>query len=169
MAAELPIRRRLAPLLVICGLLLALYGLKILGASYAITRWPVTPARVVRSSISNATNGRHFPVVHYEFYLAGRRYVGAGITRPATPAQSGSAPVTEASADSIVARYPLGTEVLAGYDPVNPSRSVLRPRFNWWTLVPVFLGAVLAGAGVRQWRTQRAAATLAAPESHPAP
>lgn len=155
MVAEPPTRRWLAPLLVISGLLLALYGLRILGASYAVTRWPVTPARVVRSSVTNATNGRHFPVVHYEFFLAGERYVGAGITRPATPAQPSAPAASQALADSIVARYPVGTEVLAGYDPVNPSRAVLRPHFNWWTLVPVILGVVLGVSGLWLWRVQR--------------
>jgi hypothetical protein len=168
MAADLPTRRWVAPLLVISGLLLAIYGIRILGASYAITRWPVTPARVVRSSVTNATNGRHFPVVHYEFFLAGERYVGAGITRPATPAQPGAPAASEALADSVVARYPVGAEVLAGYDPVNPSRAVLRPRFNWWTLVPVILGVVLGVSSLRLWRAQRPGPPVAElPESRP--
>jgi hypothetical protein len=51
--------------------------------------------------------------------------------------------------------------VLAGYDPVNPSRAVLRPSFNWWTLVPVFLGVVLGVSGFRLRRAQRQAPPIA--------
>lgn len=54
-----------------------------------------------------------------------------------------------------MARYPLGHELLAGYDPVNPDRAVLHPRFNWWTTAPALMGALFVSLGVMIWRQNR--------------
>lgn len=152
MAGELAaLRKWTAPAIAFAGLLLCWYGLRVVGASYAITRWPVVPARVIVSTVEKADD-RFRPRVEYELYLAGRRYVGGGITRPGTSADSSEPALTREAADSIVASFPVGTELLAGYDPVDPFRTVLRPRFNWWTLIPPALGAILTAIGIALWR-----------------
>jgi hypothetical protein len=126
-----------------------------MGASYAVTRWPVTPARVVRSAVESLPGGRVRPRIGYEFFLAGRRYVGGGVEQPAAATDSSMPPIPLEQAESIVARYPVGQEMLAGYDPVNPDRAVLSPRFNWWTTGPALIGALFIGLGVAIWRQNR--------------
>lgn len=144
-----------APVLTVVGVLVCLYGLRTLGASYSITKWPVVPARVILSQVEPTANGRFRPHVEYELYLAGLRYVGTGIVRPATTTDPVTMAFSRERAESVVAAYPIGRELLAGYDPVNPSRTVLQPRFNWWTTVPVVMGALLAAVGIMMWRQNR--------------
>lgn len=126
-----------------------------MGASYSVTRWPVVPARIIHSSVEPASGNRFRPRVEYELYLAGRRYVGAGITRPGTVSDPSVPRFSRERAESIAALYQPGLELLAGYDPVNPSRTVLRPRFNWWTAFPVLMGGLLSALGVIVWRRNR--------------
>ena len=161
MAAERPRPRRWAgPVLAFSGLILGWYGLRILGASYAITRWPVVPARIIHSTVESTSKNRFRPRVRYEFYLAGRRYVGGGISRPESADQVGGPSISWNRAEEIVARYPVGQELLAGYDPIEPGRAVLEPRLNGWTLVPVAMGAFLAAVGIMIWRHSRRATSL---------
>lgn len=158
MAADLSaFRRWYPPFLTLAGLVLCMYGSRSLGASYAVTRWPVVPARVVQASIESVSTGGFRPRISYEFFLAGRRYLGTGIERPAGGESASSRAISFEQATAIVAAYPVGQERLAGYDPVNLGRAVLHPRFNWWTIAPVLLGAVFAALGTMIWRQRRRA------------
>ena len=150
------------PFLILAGSILCIYGLRSLGASYAVTRWPVVPARVVYSAIDSTGRGGFRPRISYEFYLAGRRYLASGVDRPAgaNEASTGAMPLERARA--AVARYPVGLELLAGYDPGNLGRAVLRPRFNWWTITPVLLGVLFAAIGIMIWRQGRRASETTA-------
>jgi hypothetical protein len=152
-----------APVLTIVGLLLCWFGIRALGASYAITRWPVVPARVTLSTVEPTSSDNYHPRVEYEFYLAGLRYVGAGLEHPAMPGEQTGMEMTRERAESVIAEYPVGQELLAGYDPVNPSRAVLRPRFNWWTTVPAAAGGIVAALGILLWRRNRIGRTPEAP------
>ncbi|MEP7324955.1 MAG: DUF3592 domain-containing protein [Gemmatimonadota bacterium] len=158
MAADLGAYRKwYPPFLTLAGFILCCYGLRGLGASFAITRWPVIPARVVQSAVDSVSEGGFRPRISYEFFLAGRRYLGGGIDRPATADHPASRSLAFNEAKAIATRYHVGQELLAGFDPENPSRTVLHPRFNWWTLAPVVLGALFGGFGVVIWRQRRRA------------
>ena len=165
MAADPSVYRRwYPPLLTLAGFTLGMYGLRSLGASYAVTRWPVIPARVIQSSVETDSSGRFRARVGYEFFLAGRRYVGGGIDRPGTAGDASEQPIPIEQAAAIVALYPVGHELLAGYDPVDPFRSVLHPHFNWWTTAPTLAGALFGALGVMIWRQRRRAiATVSTP------
>jgi hypothetical protein len=145
-------RRWYPPLLILAGFILCLYGSTSLGTSYAVTRWPVVPARVVESSVESVSTGGFRPRVSYEFFLAGRRYLGSGIERPASESNPLDRALPFEQATAILSRYPVGRELLAGYDPVNLGRAVLHPRFNWWTIAPVLLGALFTAIGIMIWR-----------------
>jgi hypothetical protein len=137
-------------LAVLLGIIAILLGLRIFGRSYSSTRWPVTPGRVVRSSVVQVAEERFAPIIEYEFILAGRTYRGSGIRRPAgaAPDTAGSALSSRPAADSIAARFPAGRELLVGYDPGDPAQSVLEPELRWWALGLAIAGASLLGAGI---------------------
>jgi len=152
------------PFLTFTGFILCIYGLRSLGASYAVTRWPVVPARIVYSAVDSAASGGFRPRISYEFFLAGRRYLASGVDRPAATKEASTGAMALEQARAIVARYPVGLELLAGYDPANLGHAVLRPRFNWGTIPPVLLGAGFAAVGVMIWRQRRRAReTIASP------
>lgn len=157
-------RRWYPPFLTLAGLILCLYGSRSLGSSYAVTRWPTVPARVIQASVESASTGGFRPRISYEFFLAGRRFLGTGIERPAGEETVSSRAVSFEQASAIVATYPVGQERLAGYDPVHLGRAVLHPRFNWWTIAPVLLGALFTALGIMIWRHRlRATETVSIP------
>ncbi|HEV8123317.1 MAG TPA: DUF3592 domain-containing protein [Gemmatimonadales bacterium] len=165
MAADPPaFRRWYPPFLVVAGFILCLYGSRRLGASYAVTRWPVVPARIVQSTVESVSTGGFRPRISYEFFLAGRRYLASGIERPAGERSRPDRTMPMEQAAAVVARYPVGQELLAGYDPGNLGNAVLHPRFDWWTIAPVLLGAMCNVLGIMIWRHRlRVTETVASP------
>jgi hypothetical protein len=123
--------------LILAGTLAFFFGLRTFGRSYSMTRWPVTPARVVSSEVVPAGEGFEARI-EYEYILAGR-------VRRGHAAQSAT---DRAAADSIGARYPEGREIAVGFDPGNPALSVLRPHIRWWCLAVTLAGACLMGLGL---------------------
>ena len=101
-----------------------------------MTRWPITPGRVVISEVVQA-GGRFKTHVEYEYILAGRVRRG----RLSEPANS------HESADSLSSLYPVGREIPVGFDPGDPSLTVLRPHIRWWSLALTLAGACLMGIG----------------------
>ena len=135
--------RTIRAAVILAGIVVLLFGLRVLGQSYSMTRWPITPGRIVASAIVPA--GDRFEAhVEYEYILAGRVRRGR---LPATPN-------TRALADSVVASYPVGREIPVGFDPGNPGSSVLRPTIRWWSLALMLAGAGLVAAGVWLRKTQ---------------
>jgi len=85
--------------------------------------WPSTMGTILmsmvqwRSSGSNSTSGANYPVVMYSYQAMGQAFQGNKI-----------APGPEASAlgaHKVVARYPMGTQVMVYYNPENPSEALL--------------------------------------------
>lgn len=114
-----------------------LFGLRAFGRSYSMTRWPITPGRVVISEVIPA-GGRFKAHVEYEYILAGR------VRRGRLPESWGSLE----SADSLRALYPVDREIPVGFDPGDPSLTVLRPHLRWWSLALTLAGACLMGIGL---------------------
>jgi hypothetical protein len=123
---------------ILAGTIAFVTGLRTFGKSYSMTRWPVTPARILSSEVTSRDDARFTARVEYEFLLAGRVHRGTMTER---------AP-TRAAAESLVALYPSGSEIAVGFDPGEPGASVLRPRINWWNLALTIAGAGLLAAGV---------------------
>ena len=102
-----------------------------------MTRWPITPGRVVVSEVVPA--GEQFEAhVEYEYILAGI------VRRGRIPESAGS----RESADSLSSLYPVGREIPVGFDPGDPSLTVLRPHIRWWSLGVTLAGACLMGIGL---------------------
>ena len=118
---------------ILAGFLAFLPGIRILGRSYSMTRWPVTPGRVTSSAIIAKGNTKFEAAVEYEYILAGR------VRRGRMPVTS----PTRLSAESVTVRYPVGSEIAVGYNPGNTEESVLLPRIKWWSLILVLGGASL--------------------------
>ena len=110
-------------------MLVVLLGLRTFGRSYSMTRWPITPGRILRSAVTPTDNGQSRALIEYEFILAGRVYRGVM--------------TSGAAADSLVAAYPPGREIPVGYDPGDPQQSVLRPQIRWWSLALTVAGAIV--------------------------
>jgi hypothetical protein len=114
-----------------------IFGLRVLGRSYSSTRWPVTPGRIISSGVVTSYSETRASV-EYEFILAGKVYRGR-MTSAEQP-------------ETLVALYPTGREITVGFDPGDPSQSVLRPRIRWWSLALTLVGAGLIAGGIRRPR-----------------
>jgi hypothetical protein len=141
-------------LAVLLGVTAFLLGLRIFGRSYSTTRWPVTPGRIISSGRGTDPSSRLETRVEYEYLLAGKVYRARGIHDPQdTTYLAGS----QAEAESLLQRFPPGSEVLVGFDPGDPAQAVLLPRLKWWSLVLTVAGAGLMTLGMLLGREARQA------------
>jgi len=141
-----------ACLMLLCGALLVGIGLFALQRHRAAARWPEAVAQIETSEV---VPERHFegdlfyrPVVRYRYAAAGGLFVGDRL------ATTGKLYPKESAARRVVARYPVGTTVMARYNPADPSEAILERHLSgglWFTLfgllcwiVPVLL-ALQAG------------------------
>lgn len=93
----------------------------------ATLKWPSTSGRVISSDIemrhSSDSDGSHYtpyPVVVYEYEVAGRRYMNNKI---GSGTQIGGSLITQPA----VNRYPAGLNVAVYYNPDDPVDAVLEP------------------------------------------
>lgn len=137
------------------GTILFLYGIRAFGASYAATRWPFTPGRIVRSAVVDSA--RRGYQVEYEYILGGKLLrsdkirTETGLLPGLWPERSPS----RSQVESIVGAFPAGRELPVRYNPGNVRETVLEPRINWLALVPFAGGTFLALLGIgllrRDW------------------
>ncbi len=139
------------------GAMLVLYGVRTFGDSYATTRWPFTPGRIVHSEVADTARPGY--QVEYEYILGGKLLRSDRI-RTKTGLLTGVWPeraFSRSQAESIVGAFPIGRELPVRYNPGDVRESVLESRINWLALVPLGGGAFLAllGAGLlrRDWPT----------------
>ena len=85
--------------------------------------WPSTMGTVLmsmvqwRSSGSSSTSGANYPVVMYSYQAMGQAYQGNKIAPGPEVGGMG--------ASKVVARYPMGAQVMVYYNPENPSEALL--------------------------------------------
>lgn len=120
-----------------------------------IAVWPTTPGRVIQSGVHRFQMRRDrakrtargvtrvttafMPVVEYEYRVGGEELRSRSIW--ADTEVSGS----QAYAQSIADRYPVGREVTVLYDPAKPTRAAIeRPGRLYWLFL---VGAAVAAAG----------------------
>lgn len=88
------------------------------------------PVRVQTSTSSYRLATRYAPAVQYEYFVNGARYqadrlhLGPRILSSET-----------SDAEQALKRYPVGSQVVVWYNPVNPTESALHVRAGWgvWT------------------------------------
>jgi hypothetical protein len=87
------------------------------------SRWPSAMGTILmsmvqwRASGSNSTSGANYPVVMYSYQAMGQAYQGNKIAPGPEVGGMG--------AQKVVARYPMGTQVMVYYNPENPSEALL--------------------------------------------
>jgi len=86
--------------------------------------WPSTMGTVLMSMVqwrasasSSSTSGANYPVVMYSYQAMGQAYQGNKIAPGPEVGGMG--------AHKVVARYPMGTQVMVDYKPENPSEALL--------------------------------------------
>jgi hypothetical protein len=135
------------------GGLLLLWGIRDLGASYAATRWPFTPGRVLRAGVVDSIHPGRQPRIEYEYVLAGRVHRSHTISNAVGVLGIPARTWTPAQADSLLARFPPGAEIRVAYDPGDTDHSLLIPRLNWYAVAPIVTGLMLLFYGVKSIRS----------------
>jgi hypothetical protein len=112
-----------ALILLLLGALLVSLGLFTLQRHRVAIRWPQAPGVIEASEVDAE---RHFknnlmyrPVIRYRYSAPGGPYVGE------KTANTGKLYTEEAKAKKVAARYPVGSTVMARYNPADPSEAVL--------------------------------------------
>jgi len=109
--------------------------------------WPSTMGTVVFSNIEWRRGSKGgsvaYPVVQYTYQVIGQAYQGDKIMPGPEVGGSG--------AHKVVARYPMGAQVMVYYNPENPSEALLErgmPGFiKWLWIILVILDVFLCGLG----------------------
>lgn len=110
-------------IMLLLGALLVSLGLFTLQRHSVAIRWPLAPGVI---EVSEVAAERHFknnlmyrPVVRYRYSAPGGPYVGEKM------ANTGKLYTREEQAKKIAAQYPVGSTVMARYNPADPSEAVL--------------------------------------------
>lgn len=139
-------------------------GLVILGMAYLISTfmrrhkgegigdWPVVPGAVHKAFVyrherrtPETTDITYTPVVAYTYFVGELCYASQ---QRAIAAYTEASFPTEAEAEAVVARYPVGKEVEVHYNPIAPQQAVLeakKPAGYNIELVSGLLGLLLGG------------------------
>jgi hypothetical protein len=104
----------------------------------AVRQWPSTMGAVNASYLERRSSSEsgytNYPVVQYSYQIGGQAYQGAKIA--SGPEVGGT------GAGKVVARYPVGAQVMVFYNPQNPSDAVLETKApaQWimWLILVVF-------------------------------
>jgi hypothetical protein len=131
-------------------LLLGLWG-AIHGA--LTLRWPRAEATIVDAELRvTTTNSRTGPrelpeqwntfIVHSCYEVAGQEYCGGGVE----PWDFGMQ--NSAGAEKMRMRHPQGSKAQVAYDPENPRVSYIEPGPSSFSLILVFIGLEIGGAGM---------------------
>ncbi|MCA9524405.1 MAG: DUF3592 domain-containing protein [Myxococcales bacterium] len=123
---------------VVTGMLVFVYQ-TIVAPAEASKAWTAVPCTVVESKVVAGKDDEGDPTYAFSVRI---RYVVDGITYEGGRHQVTSVSSHErASRDALVARYPVGSQQTAYYDPANPKRAVLvrgEAGVIWYLLI--FLG-----------------------------
>jgi hypothetical protein len=108
--------------------------------------WPSTMGMVTLSTIEmrrGSEGSSAYPVVHYSYQVMGQPLQGHKVMPGPDVGGSG--------AHKVVARYPIGAQVMVYYNPENPSEALLErgmPGYiKWFWIILVILDVFLCGLG----------------------
>ncbi|HSW05578.1 DUF3592 domain-containing protein [Aquabacterium sp.] len=103
------------------------------------------PARIVRSEVHSGTPSdsddsvTHRPELRFRYHCQGRAYESE-MLHPTIIVQGHP---SHASAEELLAAYPLGASIVAYVDPAHPDKGFLVPQASIGPLVFLLLGALL--------------------------
>jgi hypothetical protein len=108
--------------------------------------WPSTMGTVTLSQIEvrrSSEGSSNYPIVHYAYQVMGQPYQGHKVMPGPDVGGSG--------AHKVVARYPVGAQVMVYYNPASPSDALLErsmPGYiKWFWIILVILDVFLCGLG----------------------
>ena len=141
------LRKRGIPVACFCGGIYFLsMGVRMARLARASRTWLTASGRVREAGI--ATSDFEGPVygaaLVYEYEVGGRKYSGSRITLYDAPSSN------RTQAESLLARYPVGSDHPVYYDPDKPEFAVLQPGATLWHYLP-FLGAASLIANSVLW------------------
>jgi hypothetical protein len=119
-----------------------------------VSKWPSTMGTLVTSRIEQRSSSEggypDYPVVQYSYQVSGQTYQWMKLAPGPEVGGSG--------ARKVVAKYPAGAQVMAFYNPQNPSEAMLERKApaQWlmWLLLVVF-DCALCGVMPLLWWTMR--------------
>lgn len=123
------------------------WGWQKVALARASRSWPTVPGTVLAATlvrVSGSDNGDTYRArIEYAYVVEGTRFTGDRVCA-GDQLLSGSV----SGANKVLARYPVGTEVPAAYDPADPASSLLEPGSAGTAWILTALGTLFAGIGV---------------------
>ena len=146
----LPFEASIGPIALSATGFVALWGgFELRDRARGMAAWPsvrgrVTGGAVVANSTFDDGSPAYYPVISYQYEVAGKEYQG----KRRTLVNVGVGGVLRGAAQQVVARYPVGSEVTVFYDPEDPGEAVLERTSPVAGPILLFaLGAALVAAG----------------------
>ncbi len=143
----------LAAVMIYYGIRLLLAGRRSMKLGRASMQWPTAPGQVTASAVQfvdeggDPPTGYYLPVVAYTYAVEGAAYAGTAIAyRDLRSLQK--------TAQAIVAKYPVGSDVAVTYDPLDPRNGLLEPGtvgVRWlyfWAVTYILIGVVIAALSI---------------------
>ena len=121
----------------------------------AVSQWPSTMGTVLMSTLerrySSESGTVDYPVVQYSYQVGGKNYQGSRLAPGPEVGGTG--------AGKVVARYPIGAQVMVFYNPQNPTEAVLERKApaQWimWLILIVFDIALCGVIPLLWWAFQQ--------------
>jgi hypothetical protein len=130
------------------GVAILMWDIGKLRQARAARNWPTAEGTVVLSTIDDRQK-ESTPHVVYTYTVADTEYTSNQISFDIFDKPGG-----EGRIESIIARYPEGTEVTVYYDPGNPSTAILEPEVYSPFFMPLIFGVLFLLGGIFViWKT----------------
>jgi hypothetical protein len=142
-----------AGILALFGLFITIMGVLSIVKGSQARQWPSTPGRIIRTEVVERREERHTsdgpsrtyisyqPVVEYEYTLQGQRYTGSKLSMIERS-------YTQAKAQKVLEKYPVGATVTVYRDPQNPGETLLETGSGGSGFMFIAIGVVVLGVAV---------------------
>ncbi len=129
------------------GVLLLLYGGKLLVDSWATRNWPTTEGKVLEAKVAEVPGSEggwmYRPQVRYAYTVGGRELNSERLFIADSGTLGWPGPSRR-----MVARYAPGTRCQVAYDPAKPHNAVLEPGVHWPVYTLIVTGIAFAALGL---------------------
>lgn len=160
-------RQRLIMLMllaIVVGVVFGYYQVEKLQSLRAMKHWPSVPGQIVKAELKG--DRAIVPNVIYTYTVGDSSY--SGVSDLGTPA-FGNKSKRLNEAETLLAEYPVGTQVAVHYDATNPARSYILAAVPWnaymqtgiWIFLSLAGAVVLMIFGFRKSKVQMLSALLA--------